>query len=151
MLPKGVAKFRQAVVEKLESEKEKLTALSQEMFGKLVEEFVALEKQFAYYQEKLEALATTHPECQRLMTIPGIGRSATALVAAVGDMGVFKNGRQFAAWVGLGARQHSTGGQTRLLEISKRGDSYVRKLLIHGARATLRWVKLKRKRNKSLC
>jgi transposase len=144
VLPKGVAKFRQAVVEKLESEKEKLTALSQEMFGKLVEEFVALEKQLAYYQEKLEALATTHPECQRLMTIPGIGPlTATALVAAVGDMGVFKNGRQFAAWLGLVPRQHSTGGQTRLLGISKRGDSYVRKLLIHGARATLRWVKRK--------
>ena len=51
------------------------------------------------YQEKLEGLATTHPECQRLMTIPGIGAiTATALVAAVGDVGVFKNGRQFAAW-----------------------------------------------------
>jgi transposase len=99
VLPKGVPKFRQAVVDKLESEKEKLTALSQERFWKLVEEFVALEKQLGYDQEKLEALATTHPECQRLMTIPGIGPiTATALVAAVGDMRVFKNGRQFAAW-----------------------------------------------------
>ena len=73
VMPKGVSKCRQAVVEKLEAEKDKLTALSQEMFWKLVEEFAALEKQLAYYQEKLEALATTHPECQRLMTIPGIG------------------------------------------------------------------------------
>lgn len=144
VLPTGVAKFRQAVVDKLESEKEKLTALSQEMFRKLVEEFGELEKRLAYYQDKLEALATTHPECQRLMTIPGIGPiTATALVAAVGDVGVFKNGRQFAAWLGLVPKQHSTGGQTRLLGISKRGDSYVRKLLIHGARATLRWVTLK--------
>ena len=69
--------------------------------------------------------------------------TATALVAAVGDVGVFKHGRQFAAWLGLVPKQYSTGGQTRLLGISKRGDSYVRKLLIHGARATLRWVKLK--------
>ena len=77
------------------------------------------------------------------MTIPGIGPiTATALVAAVGNVGVFKNGRQFAAWLGVVPKQHSTGGQTRLLGISKRGDSYVRKLLIHGARATLRWVKL---------
>ena len=144
VLPKGVAKFRQAVVDKLESEKDKLTALSQEMFWKLVEEFAALEEQLAYYQEKLEALATTHPECQRLMTIPGIGPiTATALVAAVGDVGVFKNGRQFAAWLGLVPKQHSTGGQTRLFGISKRGDSYLRKLLIHGARATLRWVRRK--------
>jgi transposase len=143
VMPKGVAKFRQAVVAKLEAEKDKLTPLSQEMFGKLVEEFAALEKQLTYYQEKLEALATTHPECQRLMTIPGIGPiTATALVAAVGDVGVFKNGRQFAAWLGLVPKQHSTGGQSLLLGISKRGDSYLRKLLIHGARATLRWVKL---------
>jgi transposase len=104
VMPKGVAKFRQAVVGKLEAEKDKLTPLSQEMFWKLVEEFAALEEQLAYYQEKLEALATTHPECQRLMTIPGIGPlSATD-------------------------------------SLSKRGDSYLRKLLIHGARATMRWV-----------
>src|SRR5262245_35311445 len=77
------------------------------------------------------------------MTIPGIGPiTATALLAAVGDVGVFKNGRQFAAWLGLVPKQHSTGGQTRLLGISKRGDRYLRKLLIHGARATLRWVQL---------
>ena len=144
VLPKGVAKFRQAVVEKLESDTDKLTTLSQEMFRKLLEEFTALEEQIAYYQEKLESLATTHPECQRLMTIPGIGPiTATALIAAVGEVGVFKNGRQFAAWLGLVPKQHSTGGQTRLLGISKRGDRYLRKLLIHGARATLRWVKLK--------
>jgi len=143
VLPKGVAKFRQAVVEKLEAEKDKLTALSQELFWKLVKEFAALEDQITFYQEKLETLATTHPECQRLMTIPGVGPiTATALVAAVGDVGVFKNGRQFAAWLGLVPKQHSTGGQSLLLGISKRGDSYVRKLLIHGARATLRWVKL---------
>jgi len=73
VIPKGVSKFRQAVVGKLESEKDKLTPLSQEMFWKLVEECAALEKQLASDQEKLEALATTHPECQRLMTIPGIG------------------------------------------------------------------------------
>lgn len=144
VIPKGVTKFRQVVVDKLESEKDKLTALSQELFWQLVEEFVALEERLTSYQEKLESLAKTHPECQRLMTIPGLGPiTATALVAAVGDVGVFKNGRQFAAWLGLVPKQHSTGGQTHLLGISKRGDSYLRKLLIHGARATLRWVKLK--------
>ena len=144
VMPKGVAKFRQAVMEKLDRDKDKLTALGQELFGKLLQEFVDLEKRIASYQEKLEGLATTHPECQRLMTIPGVGAiTATALVAAVGDVGVFKNGRQFAAWLGLVPKQHSTGGQTRLLGISKRGDSYLRKLLIHGARATLRWVKRK--------
>src|SRR5919198_5084898 len=140
-MPKGVAKFRQAIVGKLEAEKDKLTPLSQEMFWKLVDEFAALEKQRAYDQEKLEALATTHPACQRLMTIPGIGPfSATALVAAVSDASAFKNGRQFAAWLGLVPRQHTPGGQERLLGINKRGDSSVRKLLVHGARTTLRGV-----------
>jgi transposase len=144
VIPPGVSKFHQAVVQTLASAKDTLTALSQEMFGKLVEEFVALEAQIAYYQQKLESLAKTHPECQRLMTIPGIGPiTATALIAAVGNVGGFKNGRQFAAWLGLVPKQHSTGGQTRLLGISKRGDSYLRKLLIHGARATLRWVELR--------
>jgi transposase len=122
VLPKGAAKFRQAVVEKLEADKDKLTALSQGMFWKLVEEFVALEQQLTYYQEQLETLATTHPECQRLLTIPGIGPiTATALVAAVGDMGVFKNGRQFAAWLGLVPRQHSTGPKSRVAVM--RGNS----------------------------
>ena len=103
-----------------------------------------METEVAYYKDKLQAMATTHPECQRLLTIPGIGPlTATALIAAVSDVGLFKNGRQFAAWLGLVPKQHSTGGETRLLGISKRGDSYLRQLLIHGARATLRWVELK--------
>jgi len=141
VIPKGVAKFRQAVVGKLESEKDKLTPLSQELFWKLVDEFALLEKQLAYYQEKLDTVATTHPECQRLMTIPGIGPlTATALVAAISDASAFKNGRQFAAWLGLVPRQYTTGGKERLLGISKRGDTYLRKLLVHGARATIRWV-----------
>src|SRR6266478_904338 len=112
VMPKGVSKFRQAVVGKLEAEKDKRTPLSQEMLWKLVEELAALEEQLAYDQEKLEALATTHPACQRLMTLPGIGPfSATALVAAVSDASAFKNGRQFAAWFGLVPRQYSPGGQ----------------------------------------
>ena len=82
------------------------------MFWQLVDECAGLEKQLAYDQEKLEALATTHPECQRLRTIPGIGPlTATALVAAVSDASAFKNGRQLAAWLGLVPRQHSTGGK----------------------------------------
>ena len=87
VIPKGVSKFRQAVVGKLESEKDNLSTLSQELFWKLVKEFVELDTRLAYYQEKLESLAKTYPECQRLMTIPGIGPiTATALVAAVGDV-----------------------------------------------------------------
>ena len=141
VIPTGVAKLRQAVVGNLESEKDKLTPLSQEMLWQLVDAFATLEKQLASDQEQLEALATTHPACQRLMTMPGIGPlRATALVAAISDASACKNGWQFAAWRGLVPRQHATGGKERLWGMSKRGDHYLRKLLIHGARATLRWV-----------
>src|SRR3989454_12837715 len=141
VMPKGVAKFRQAVVGTLEAEKDKRTPLSQEMLWKLVEEFAALEAQLAYYQEQLDTLAQSHPECQRLMTIPGIGPfTATALVAAVSDASAFKNGRQLAAWLGLVPRQYSTGGKERLLGSSQRGESSLRKLLVHGARTTSRGV-----------
>ena len=75
------------------------------------------------------------------MTIPGVGpMSATALVAAVADARAFKSGREMAAWLGLVPRQHSTGGKPKLLGISKRGDTYLRKLLIHGARSALRFA-----------
>jgi transposase len=144
VLPAGVNAFRHAWAAKLEAEHAKLTPLSQELFGKLWAEFKQVEAEVAYYDEKLQALATTHPESQRLLTMPGIGPiTATALIAAVGDGGGFTNGRQCAAWLGLVPKQHTTGGQTRLLGISKRGDRYLRKLLIHGARATLRWARTK--------
>ena len=144
VLPTGVNAFRNTLAAKLEAEHAKLTPRSQELFGKLREEFKKVEAEVAYYDEKLQTMATTHPESQRLLTIPGIGPiTATALIAAVGDVGGFTNGRQFAAWLGLVPKQHSTGGQTRLLGISKRGDSYLRKLLVHGARATLRWARTK--------
>ena len=73
------------------------------------------------------------------MKIKGIGPiTATAMLAAVGDPKVFRNGRQFSAWLGLTPRQHSTGGKQRLGAMTKRGDVYLRTLLIHGARAVLR-------------
>jgi len=75
---------------------------------------------------------------QRLETIPGVGIiTATALAASVPDPTVFRSGRQFAAWLGLVPRQHSSGGKPRLLGISKRGDRYLRSLLVHGARAVV--------------
>jgi transposase len=144
VLPQRIAKFRALIVDKLEAEQAKLTMLSTEVFWHLYDEFLAVEKRLAYDDEKLAAIGQAHPECQRLQTIPGIGPlSATALIAAIGDVTQFKNGRQLAAWLGLVSREHSTGGTPRLLGISKRGDRDLRKLLVHGARATLRWVDTK--------
>jgi len=144
VLPQSVPQFRHTFLATLEAERTKLTPLSTELFGQLYDEFGALEKRLAYYTAKIEAIGAAHPVCQRLMTIPGIGPlTATALVAAVSNASAFKNGRQCAAWIGLVPRQHSTGGKPRLLGISKRGDVYLRTLFIHGARATLRWLRLK--------
>jgi transposase len=99
VVPTGIHAFRNALAEKLEAEQAKLTPLSQALFGKLCAECKKVEAEVAYDDEKLQALATTHPESQRLWTIPGIGPiTATALIAAVGDVGGFPNGRQFAAW-----------------------------------------------------
>lgn len=147
VLPQGVTKFRQGLLPILEHEQGKLTALGRAMFEQLYAEWLALEERLAYYNAQLETICQSHPVCQRLLTIPGIGPlTATALVAAVNDATHFKNGRQLAAWLGLVPRQHSTGGKPHLLGISKRGDCYLRKLLVHGARATLRWIKLKNDR-----
>ena len=99
VLPTGVNALRHALAAKLEAEHAKLTPLSQELFGKLREECKKVEAEVAYDDEKLQALATTHPESQRLLTIPGLGPiPATALIAALGDVGGFTNGRQLAAW-----------------------------------------------------
>lgn len=144
ILPQSITKFRALIVDKVKEEPAKLTTLSTEMFWQLYDEFLALEKRVAYYDEKLAAIGKAHPECHRLQTIPGLGPlSATALITALGDITQFKNGRQFAAWLGVVPREHSTGGKPRLLGISKRGHVYLRKLLVHGARATLRWVETK--------
>jgi transposase len=144
ILPQGITKFRTLVVKQLEAEQATLTPFSIEIFWQLSEEFLALEKRLVSYDEKLTSIGQAHPECQRLQTIPGIGPvSATALIAAIGDVTQFTNGRQLASWLGLVPREHSTGGKPRLLGRSKRGDGYLRQLLVHGARATLRWVETK--------
>ena len=93
---------------------------------------------------EIDAIAKNDPAAKRLQQLRGIGPiTATALVAAVGDGAQFANGRQMSAALGLTPQQHSSGGKERLLGISKRGDSYLRTLLIHGARAVVRIAKHK--------
>src|SRR3974390_815746 len=97
----------------------------------LTERIKQLEQALASYRGRLE-------ECQRIEAIPGIGRlSATALIATIGDARTFRSGREMAAFLGLVPRQSGTGGRVRLLGISKRGDPYLRTLLIHGARSVI--------------
>jgi transposase len=101
-------------------------------------ELMELDCRIASCDRRIRELYRTSELCQRLGEIEGIGPvTATALVAAVGDRSCFKNGRQFAAWLGLVPKQRSSGGRNRLFGISKRGDRYLRTLMIHGARAAL--------------
>lgn len=104
----------------------------------LREEWRDLDARVTAFDAELVAVAKHAPDCRRLCEIPGIGTlNATALVAAVGDASAFAKGRDLAAWLGLTPREYSTGGKQRLLGISKRGNKYLRTLLIHGARAAL--------------
>lgn len=98
-----------------------------------------LDEQIRLQEAVLKEVSRTNDACKRLMKVPGIGvLTATMLIAVSGKACNFKNGRDFAAYLGLVPRQYSTGGKQRLLGITKRGDSYTRTLLIHGARSTIR-------------
>jgi transposase len=101
-----------------------------------------MNEQLLAYDRELEQLARGSETARRLMTIPGIGAvTASAMLASVGDPRQFQSGRAFAAWLGLVPRQYTTGGKIRLGRITKRGDVYLRTLLIHGTRAVLAKVK----------
>ena len=119
-----------------------LSPLFRELLSDLYKELTHLDKRVNRYDKKIAYISQQDEDAKRLQTIPGLGPIiATALVAAIGtSVANFKNGRELAAWLGLVPRQHSTGGRNQLLGISKRGDSYLRNLLIHGARSVLRCI-----------
>ncbi|WP_274378324.1 IS110 family transposase [Neptunomonas antarctica] len=139
IMPQGISYIRKHIPMILEDAENDLTALFRELLSELYDEMVHLDQRVDMLEQKLVVISVQNPDCQRLLTIPGIGLlTATALVAAIGDISVFKNGRELAAWLGLVPRQHSTGGMPTLLGISKRGDTYLRTLLIHGGRTVVR-------------
>ncbi len=101
-------------------------------------EWLEFDRRIAVFDNEFAARARSDADARRLATIPGIGvLNATALVAAVGNAQTFARGRDLAAWLGLVPRQITTGGKPRLVEITKRGNKYLRKLLIHGARSAM--------------
>lgn len=112
---------------------------------KMRQRLESLEQHIASLDNEINQSSRDSEACTRLETVPGIGRlTASALVASVGEGRTFKSGRQFAAWLGLVPKQHSSGGKQRLQGISKRGDGYLRRMLIHGARAVIRHMNPKR-------
>ena len=135
---KGIGHIRKQLPRILEDAENELTGSDREIFRDLYEELRGLDEKILSYDKKLEEIYKNHLVCQRLAEVEGLGViSTTALLAAIGDPTVFKNGRQMSAWLGLTPRQHSSGNKQVLLGISKRGDKYIRKLLIHGARAVV--------------
>lgn len=113
-------------------------ARTQELVKDLLAECTDLDRRIKAYDVEFAAVARDDAQARRLSGIPGVGViNATALLAAVGDASAFARGRDLASWLGLTPRQHSTGGRTKMLGISKRGNRYLRKQLIHGARAAM--------------
>jgi transposase len=137
---KSPIRLREAIPEVLEKANENLTPRMRNLvsfFGNL-DVSTVLELQIADLNDEVERIASSDAACVRLRQIPGVGPLvATAIVASIGNGAAFRKGREFAAWMGLVPKQHSTGGKAKLYGISKRGNRYLRKILIHGARAVV--------------
>lgn len=141
VVAQGPARLRAALPEVLEDAENGLPALAREVFADLYDRLQNLEKRLGDYDRRVERLAREDASARALMQVEGIGPlTATAISASVGDARMFKNGRQFAAWLGLVPRQFSSGGKSRQGRITKRGDVYLRTLLVHGARAVMRYM-----------
>ncbi|MDR5728978.1 MAG: IS110 family transposase [Terriglobia bacterium] len=130
------AYLRKQIPDLLEDAEQRLSPRMRRLVDRSWHEWKTLEEQIEDLSGEIDSIASQDAACQRLLEIPGVGPlTATALVAAVGNGAAFTKGRDFAAWLGLVPKQHSTGGKAWLLGISKRGNAYLRRLFIHGARS----------------
>ncbi len=138
----GPANLRKQMPLILEDGGQNLTPRLRRLLDHLWQEWKAMNCEIEVVTAEIDDIGEQDAACQRLRQIPGVGPMvATATVAAIGNGAAFRRGREFAAWLGLVPRQHSTGGKPRLLGISKRGSVYLRRMFIHGARAVLLIVK----------
>jgi transposase len=135
VMPQGLHQLSACASELIEDATQPIPGQFRRLIDTLVAHFKQLGTQLQALDAQIQASCKT-PVARQLLTIPGIGPiSASALVAGIGDIHAFKNGRELAAWLGLVPAQHSSGGKTRMQGISKRGDCYLRTLLVHGARS----------------
>ncbi len=140
VISRRVESLRNALPDILEDAENKLTADFRILLKGLQEDLIHLDDRIGSQDQVIKRLAQEHEGAKRLQQLRGIGPiTATALIAAIGDGRQFARGRDAAAWCGLVPGQHSSGGKSKLLGISKRGDTYLRTLMIHGARAVLRY------------
>lgn len=141
-IAQGISKVRSQLPRILEDAENGLNAMTRALINDLYEYIKELDERVKGYDSQILAQATEDEDCQRLLTLPGVGPLiATAIKMSMGKPENFVSGRHFSAWLGLVPRQVSTGGKPKLLGISKRGNPYLRTLLIHGARAVLYKVK----------
>jgi transposase len=139
VLPQGLSKLAQQLPVVLADQGNELTGVVRELVQMLQTQLAHLDELVARLERQIRVWASQDQAAKRLQQIPGIGPiTASALAASVGDARQFEDGRQMAAWMGLVPRQHSSGGKSVLLGITKRGDKYLRTLLIHGARSALK-------------
>ena len=141
-IARGRWRLEKAVNEILCGDQDRLGARMTLLVSDMAAELSQLNQKIRAFDQEMIALCRSDPDMRRLMEIPGVGPTiASALVAAIGDGSAFKKGRDLSAWLGLVPRQISTGGKPKLIGISKRGNVYLRKLFIHGARTVLHLVK----------
>jgi transposase len=141
VIPQGASNVGHHLAEILGNNPKDMSALMLNCVRGLDENLRNLDSQIAFYDNQIQHVFDSNETCKKLAEIPGVGKlGATILASVLGNGAVFKNGRHFAAFLGLVPRQHSSGGKDRLLGISKGGDKYIRTLLIHGGRAVLRWI-----------
>lgn len=151
VIPLGAAKVRPAVLAALEDGDNDVPMALRHTLGELLDRVTGLQADMTAIEQRLEAFADSDPVSQRYQSVPGIGvLTATALRASVGSLDRFRSGRHFAAWLGLTPREHSSGAQCYLGAMSKRGDGYLRLLLIHGARAALRAAQVRQRKDQPL-
>ena len=144
VLPVGISFLYQRVPILIDQAKDELPGMFQELIWRLLEHLKDLDRQVNELERQINVWHRSNKLSRKLEKVPGIGPiTASALVASIGDAKSFANGRQLAAWLGLVPKQHSTDGKSNLLGISKRGDTYLRTLLIHGGRAIIRCAALK--------
>lgn len=138
IIPQGISHLYQRVPILLDDAKDEVPGVFRQLIQRLLDHMKELDRQVNEMELQIQAWHRANALSRKLERIPGIGPlTASALVASIGDAKSFKNGRQLAAWLGLVPKQHSSGGKATLLGISKRGDCYLRTLLIHGARAVI--------------
>jgi len=141
IFPVGLPQLRQGIVTLVNDTDARITLLLRRLGSMYLEQLTALQQWVNELGVEIAEIFKRNEGCQRLATVPGIGPLvATALFSSVGDPSQFKNGRQFAAWLGLTPKQNSSGGKTKLGSITKHGDTYLRTLLVQGARAVMRFV-----------